>query len=148
MVCQYCGQARASVQCFRAKCKVTFHYPCNINHGGVFVFNDKMQSFCSEHVPKEKKLTLTEDQTCLAACLEPTLPDQRCVGCVQCNRRFHSACLQKLALRSGQAHYKCPACSDQDLFKKESIRMGIYLPVKDADWELDEEFYGFQAMGK
>jgi hypothetical protein len=67
-----------------------------------------------------------------------------------CGRRYHSYCLQQMALQSGRAHFKCPVCSDSKAFPVYAIAMGVYVPEQDATWERreEEEFYNFSGMGK
>ena len=88
-----------------------------------------------------------------------------------CGRRYHSKCVQQMALQCGRAHFKCPVCSDREKFLKYAILMGVYVPEQasssssfitlhifvtlnicpqDASWERENEegFYNFTAMGK
>ena len=94
----------------------------------------------------------------------PAAPDRDCVICYEqvaedlpehqtvrvpcCGRHFHRACIQQYAVISGKEHFKCSNCNDRSRIIRELERMGIYLPVKDADWEANtySGFYNYQDM--
>ena len=42
----------------------------------------------------------------------------------------------------------CPNCNDQDEITKESKKNGVYIPYKDAEWEIPTQSssYNFQDM--
>ena len=50
-------------------------------------------------------------------------------------------------MSSGSEHFKCAACNNKQQIVKEFLRMGIYFPHKDADWEQPDnsEFYNYQG---
>ena len=52
-------------------------------------------------------------------------------------------------MSSGSEHFKCAACNNKQQIVKEFLRMGIYFPHKDADWEQPDnsEFYNYQGQG-
>ena len=52
-------------------------------------------------------------------------------------------------MSSGSEHFKCAACNNKQQIVKEFLRMGIYFPHKDADWEQPDnsEFYNYQGKG-
>lgn len=56
------------------------------------------------------------------------------------NSWFHQNCLQKFAYTSGVC-FKCPMCNNKDKCYEILPKLGIYLPLKDADWEYDIETY-------
>ena len=51
-------------------------------------------------------------------------------------------------MSSGSEHFKCAACNNKQQIVKEFLRMGIYFPHKDADWEQPDnsEFYNYQGQ--
>ena len=94
----------------------------------------------------------------------PTPPDRDCVICYEqvsqelrdferirvpcCGRYFHRDCLQSYALTSGENHFKCANCNDKGAITRELHRMGIYIPIQDAEWESADHshFYGYEEM--
>ena len=50
-------------------------------------------------------------------------------------RKSHSS---RLASAAGSHHAKCPLCNSREAFQQEMLRCGIYIPDKDAEWELEE----------
>jgi hypothetical protein len=53
----------------------------------------------------------------------------------------------QMALTYGRSHYQCPQCKDKSSFTTFSLRSSIYIPLKDAEWEMEEHsgFYQFQG---
>ena len=51
-------------------------------------------------------------------------------------------------MTSGTQHFKCPNCNNKEAIAREFKKLGIYLPQKDAEWELPSysSFYNFQEM--
>ncbi|KTG47371.1 hypothetical protein cypCar_00012387 [Cyprinus carpio] len=58
--------------------------------------------------------------------------------------------IKKEIRRSSRLHYahsaamfffKCTLCNNKDQFQQEMLRMGIYIPERDAAWELEENAY-------
>merc|ERR1712013_621865 len=57
-----------------------------------------------------------------------------------CKNMFaHKTCIQNQAIASGY-FFKCPTCKNEQLFKREMAKYGVYIPSKDADWEKDDAF--------
>lgn len=78
-------------------------------------------------------------QTTCTICQEDVLIAKPCYDilwapCCTKQTWFHRDCLQKLALSAGH-YFKCPLCSDDELFVNEMKDMGIYVPNQDASWE-------------
>jgi DNA polymerase III alpha subunit (gram-positive type) len=50
-----------------------------------------------------------------------------------------------MALAHGRVHYQCPQCKNKQMFTNFSLKSGIYVPLRDAAWEMSEfsDFYGF-----
>ena len=44
----------------------------------------------------------------------------------------------QMGLANGRRHYQCPQCKNKSLFERFSIKSGIYLPHRDARWEMNE----------
>ena len=53
---------------------------------------------------------------------------------------FHRDCIQRLALSAGY-FFKCPICNDKDHFQDVMLYFGIYIPERDASWELVPNAY-------
>ncbi len=109
-----------------------------------------MKTFCARHGPKNEAEVAVRDPTCMAGCWEKIHRKERTIVSPCCGRRYHSACVQEMAVQSGLAHFKCPMCANKEKFTKCAIKMGIYVPEQDASWERreDEHFYNFEGMGK
>ena len=159
LLCNYCGKPNATLECQFKGCKVKFHFPCGRENNASNIFVNSMDSFCSHHLPKQKPVKIKpnkQDLICLAGCQERIkLPSkiklqERYLLSPCCGRFYHCECLQLMALSSGEAHFKCPICSDKDEFKKVALQVGIYIPVQDASWEKpeNENFYGYVEMGR
>lgn len=146
--CGHCLKKGATLEC--AKCQMRYHYPCGRENGAYFVVFADMKTFCALHGPKNKAAQRIEEPTCLAGCLANIYSRERVVISPCCGRRYHSQCVQQMALQCGRAHFKCPVCSDQAKFPKYAILMGVYVPEQDASWERanEEDFYNFTAMGR
>lgn len=73
-----------------------------------------------------------------------------------CHGYCHSQCLSKYAVTAGEQHFMCPHCNchpknvnptDEKknchkTFLKKCRDFGIYIPSKDADWELEGNHFG------
>ena len=57
-----------------------------------------------------------------------------------------------MAVSYGRHHFKCPMCQDtsKQAFTQEAEKIGVYIPVKDADWEKpeNEDFYHHSEMNE
>ena len=96
------------------------------------------------------KFPTPSDRDCVICYEEisPDLAEHRSIRVPCCGRYFHRPCIQRYAVISGKEHFKCSNCNDKTKIMKELERMGVYLPVKDADWEdnLYSGFYNYQDM--
>ncbi len=151
VLCKYCRRRHASATC--DKCKTSFHFSCGVAAGCAFVFSGFYKSYCPAHRPAQAPSLLraaSEDRTCVAGCLEEVGTGERSVVCPHCFNVSHLDCLQRMAQSSGREHYRCPTCNDKEEFTKQSVKVGIYVPEKDADWEAPdlESFYNFNRMGE
>lgn len=146
--CEHCLKKGATLKC--AKCHMRYHYPCGRENGAYFIVFGDMKTFCALHGPKNKAKQKIDESTCLAGCLANISNKERVIISPCCGRRYHSKCVQQMALQCGRAHFKCPVCSDREKFLKYAILMGVYVPEQDASWERENEegFYNFTAMGR
>ncbi|XP_037917969.1 uncharacterized protein LOC119655894 isoform X2 [Hermetia illucens] len=49
---------------------------------------------------------------------------------------FHKWCIAKFALNAGY-FFKCPLCNNRDVFRARLVHKGIFVPDRDATWELE-----------
>lgn len=142
--CSYCLKPGATIICVQRMCKKVFHLPCGIRNGSIHHFFKIFQSFCKAHRPQQRvpqyQLMLPEAPTC-AICLETVKRDPKSrnviwAPCCKVNAWLHRACVQKLALHAGY-FFKCPRCNNKPEFTKAMLSCGIYIPEKDASWELE-----------
>eukprot|EP00092_Neocalanus_flemingeri_P011468 GFUD01012360.1.p1 GENE.GFUD01012360.1~~GFUD01012360.1.p1 ORF type:complete len:1412 (-),score=414.50 GFUD01012360.1:12-4247(-) len=152
-LCKYCSKPGATSRCKKKRCGVMMHFPCGQEVGATFQFTGKMTVYCKNHRVKQKVETF------------PTPPDTDCVICYEtveqekmenfrrvrapcCGRHLHRNCVQRFAMSSGTQHFKCPNCNNKDDILKDFKKLGIYIPYKDAEWELPAQssFYNFQDM--
>jgi len=158
--CSICKKKGATIGCVQSKCSGKFHHPCGRDHGVLSVFAGTFSSYCSAHKPRpdiykalpEFSGILTEKNTntdntlkeCFA-CMEKLIPpynEGEVVVAACCkNMHAHKDCLQNHALHSGQHHFRCPHCNNQEVYKDSCVQMGIYLPEKDASWETESGAY-------
>lgn len=60
----------------------------------------------------------------------------------------HNACLQNYALAAGLERTFCPLCKNEEDFRRHIMEHGVYVPVKDADWEAagNDAFYNYTQV--
>ena len=89
-------------------------------------------------------------RVCYSGCSEKVLSTEKSMISPCCGRIYHKDCIQNMALTYGRHHLKCPLCSDKESFILEAERIGVYVPFKDADWEIpeNEEFYQHTNMNE
>ena len=165
--CHLCNATNATVGCAVDSCLKTFHLPCLLRSGGLTLFFGAFDSFCQEHRPSQQvpkicwappgKGTGPRYSQC-GVCLEkvPLQPGgELSIWTPCCKAWFHRNCVarfvfhllkelfwkshsSRLASAAGSHHAKCPLCNSREAFQQEMLRCGIYIPDKDAEWELEE----------
>lgn len=140
--CCYCKKPWANISCCATRCYKSFHLTCGDKNSTEHNFVGTFQSFCHRHI-KGKKVT-------------PPLPDEKCCICYDnimgpnqkfdtvkmirapcCkNGWFHKYCLAAFARASGY-FFKCPLCNDSKVFRQRLTYKGIFIPDRDAAWELE-----------
>ncbi|NXF79536.1 G2E3 ligase, partial [Sclerurus mexicanus] len=145
LTCNICKKKGASIGCVAPKCKRSYHFPCGIKRECIFQFMEDFRSYCWEHKPVQ---TLMDEESRGASqctiCLDLVdhLPAYTVLKGPCCkNAWFHRECLQYQALSAGIFFFRCTVCNNKDKFQKEMLRMGIYIPERDASWELEENAY-------
>ncbi|XP_055389830.1 PHD finger protein 7-like [Condylostylus longicornis] len=138
-MCIYCKEKGANISCCEAKCKNNFHFICGINNGAQNHFLDTFPSFCHQHADNPKKYKKSSKEAC-SICWESfsrNEPQTMAISTPCCkNGWFHKWCLQEFANKAGY-FFKCPLCNDTSIFSREIPKSGIFIPQKDADWELE-----------
>ncbi|KAM9554535.1 G2/M phase-specific E3 ubiquitin-protein ligase isoform 2-T4 [Guaruba guarouba] len=145
LVCNICRKKGASIGCVAPKCKRSYHFPCGTQKECIFQFMEDFRSYCWEHKPVQKfpvKESGGTSQCTICLDLVEQLPIYTVLKSPCCkNAWFHRECLQYQALSAGIFFFRCTVCNNKDKFQKEMLRMGIYIPERDASWELEENAY-------
>ncbi|KAF5277438.1 hypothetical protein FQA39_LY06251 [Lamprigera yunnana] len=141
--CCYCNETPATIGCSNYICNRKFHLHCGYENNAVFNF-EKFDALCNLHskpsnVPAHIKRSLS-DYHCLI-CLEEfsadtNISDVVWANCCKSNVVLHIDCLRQLALNAGY-FTKCPGCNDKSQFIKTIKSWGVFVPERDASWELD-----------
>ena len=142
--CHKCHTLGATVVCSDSTCERIYHFPCTLSSLTINQYFGEFKSFCIDHRPIQKvpKSYLRMSQPTCIICQEemPTPePSFELLWAPCCKKKswFHRDCIQGLALSAGCHFFKCPICSNSDLFLKEMQEMGIYVPDQDASWEAE-----------
>ncbi|KAG7233451.1 hypothetical protein INR49_007019 [Caranx melampygus] len=154
LTCCGCKKKGACVGCNIRSCRKMVHFPCGRKHSFISQFTGIFPSFCPDHSPSQT-LSLGSDislpQSC-SVCLdaiEPVLSYSvlKCPCCLA--SWFHRDCVQVETLcvcvrsgevSSGQVSSGALSATTRN-FQEEMLRMGIYIPERDASWELEENAY-------
>ncbi|XP_066468208.1 G2/M phase-specific E3 ubiquitin-protein ligase [Tiliqua scincoides] len=142
--CSICKKKGASIGCVASRCKRSYHFPCGTERGCIFQFRENFPSYCWKHRPIQKRPSNSKGSSQCTICLELVehSPSYAILTSPCCkNAWFHRDCLQCQALSAGVFFFRCPVCNNKDKFQNEMLRMGIYIPEKDASWELEENAY-------
>ncbi|NXG20360.1 G2E3 ligase, partial [Grallaria varia] len=145
LTCNICKKKGASIGCVTPKCKRSYHFPCGIQRECIFQFMEDFRSYCWEHKPVQTLMDKESggaSQCTICLDLVDHLPAYNVLKSPCCkNAWFHRECLQYQALSAGIFFFRCTVCNNKDKFQKEMLRMGIYIPERDASWELEENAY-------
>ncbi|KAM4898786.1 G2/M phase-specific E3 ubiquitin-protein ligase [Sylvia borin] len=143
--CNICKKKGASIGCVAPKCKRSYHFPCGLQRECIFQFMEDFRSYCWEHRPVQEFVDeepRKSSQCTICLNLIEHLPMYTVLKSPCCkNAWFHRDCLQYQALSAGIFFFRCTVCNNKDKFQKEMFRMGIYIPERDASWELEENAY-------
>lgn len=136
LVCRFCRKKHANLGCCEITCRYTYHLSCGRKNNVSFEFCNHYPSYCKAHKKFKTRKIPKRESTC-GICFETVKSKEHPILIPCCkNSWFHQLCLQKFANTSG-VFFKCPLCNDKTTcIKKLSLR-GIFIPDKDADWELD-----------
>ncbi|KAK7065286.1 Zinc ion binding [Halocaridina rubra] len=140
--CSFCSRKGATIGCSEKKCRRSYHYGCGLRHNCLFRFTGDFRSYCGRHREYQHGKGLGEKLEC-PICMDELIADPKlAVWAPCCNKKswFHKMCIQQLAVSAGY-FFKCPLCNDRDIFVEEMQKVGIYVPEKDASWELEPNAY-------
>lgn len=146
LTCSVCKKKGASVGCFVPRCSKKVHFPCGRKACYVSQFSCPFPSYCPDHAPLQTLspgLDLSLPQSC-SICLDQIEPvlSYSVLKCPSCHSSwFHRNCVQRQAHSSGLFFFRCTLCSNKEQFQQEMLRMGIYIPERDASWELESGAY-------
>ena len=119
---RFCSARGAAVGCAIPTCSSTYHYPCGVKNKCYFQFTGTFESYCPEHIPKNRiprpKDMSTVKKQCTICLEEPNLRDKMdtiITPCCLC--ALHRDCLAGLAVNAGKHYLKCPSCNVVDNFK-------------------------------
>ncbi|CAL8288183.1 unnamed protein product [Gadus morhua 'NCC'] len=146
LTCGVCKRKGAAVGCCVGSCKKKVHFPCGPNQF-IFQFSGDFMSYCVEHGPKQSlgpgALEVSLPQSC-SVCLDPLPPllGYSVLKCPSCHTSwFHRACIQRQAISAGLHFFRCTLCNNKERFQEEMLTMGIYIPERDASWELESNAF-------
>uniref|UniRef100_A0A1Q3EXY7 Putative g2/m phase-specific e3 ubiquitin-protein ligase n=1 Tax=Culex tarsalis TaxID=7177 RepID=A0A1Q3EXY7_CULTA len=144
--CYVCKAPYANISCCAKKCFRTFHTVCGRRAGCLSHFVDTFQSWCDRHVEVDTGVRHGEEDAC-GICYEELGAWDKVESvrapCCQ-NGWFHRRCVAQFAQSAGY-FFKCPLCNNStDQFKEAIQRRGVYIPEKDAAWELEPNAFGEQ----
>ncbi|XP_022067648.2 G2/M phase-specific E3 ubiquitin-protein ligase [Acanthochromis polyacanthus] len=142
LMCFVCKKKGACVGCNVRSCRKMFHFPCGRKRMSVSQFTGLFPSYCRDHGPVQTLgagLDLSLPQSC-SICLDSIDPvlSFSVLKCPSCHTSwFHRDCVQRQAHSAGLFFFRCTLCNNKESFQEEMLRMGIYIPERDASWELE-----------
>ncbi|XP_073783124.1 G2/M phase-specific E3 ubiquitin-protein ligase isoform X4 [Danio rerio] len=142
--CFHCKKAGASVGCSIKSCRQMVHMPCGLEQEFVFQFTGLFPSFCKKHAPTQSCDSSHSLPHSCSICLDPIEPilSYHVLKCPACHGSwFHRKCVQNYAHSAAMFFFKCTLCNNKEQFQQEMLRMGIYIPERDASWELEENAF-------
>ncbi|XP_066973789.1 uncharacterized protein [Macrobrachium rosenbergii] len=139
--CTFCGKKGATIGCSEKKCRRSYHYACGLKHNCQYRFSGDFRSHCQKHRTYQQGIAIGQKVEC-PICMDELIADpKKAVWSPCCNRKwFHKICVQQLAVSAGY-FFKCPLCNDKEVFVEEMQNFGVYVPEKDASWELEPNAY-------
>ncbi|XP_050087869.1 pineapple eye protein-like [Anopheles aquasalis] len=137
--CFACKENHANVSCCFKKCLRVFHTECGFKNGCLSHYTGTYQSWCPLHIPLKKERKPHGPEDSCAICFDAMGAYDRIESvrapCCQ-NGWFHLRCVRQLALAAGY-FLKCPLCNNVDEFTKAMPLRGVFVPERDAAWELE-----------
>ncbi|XP_070776943.1 G2/M phase-specific E3 ubiquitin-protein ligase [Enoplosus armatus] len=142
LTCCCCKKKGACVGCNVRSCRRTVHFPCGRKQKFISQFTELFPSYCPDHSPTQSLCVgsdLSLPQSC-SVCLDSIEPVlcYSVLKCPSCHASwFHRDCVQRQAHSAGLFFFRCTLCNNKESFQEEMLRMGIYIPERDASWELE-----------
>uniref|UniRef100_A0A1A9Z5Y7 PHD-type domain-containing protein n=1 Tax=Glossina pallidipes TaxID=7398 RepID=A0A1A9Z5Y7_GLOPL len=145
-ICKYCSRSSATISC--KTCREYFHITCGHLNECLFQFVGEFNSYCHACLPLND--------------YQQQLMSSKCLGdhtvCYICTKRMynyhpknwiyaecckngfvHNLCMQKYALSAGY-YLKCIWCKSGEF--RDAVKLqGIFVPDRDAKWELEPHAY-------
>ncbi|XP_041764319.1 peptidyl-prolyl cis-trans isomerase CYP95-like [Anopheles merus] len=146
--CYICKEMHANVSCCSKKCLRTFHTVCGIKNRCLSHYTDTFQSWCASHIPVERDAQPhTAEEPCSICYDEMGQYDRITSIRAPCCRNgwFHQRCVAQYAQSAGY-FFKCPLCNNEDTFLPEIPRRGVFVPERDAAWELEPNAFQEQLV--
>nr|XP_061798722.1 G2/M phase-specific E3 ubiquitin-protein ligase-like [Nerophis lumbriciformis] len=146
LTCCVCKKKGACVGCYVKSCRKMVHFPCGRKNGFVSQFAENFPSYCPDHSPFQSlgvNADLSLPQSC-SVCLDAVDGNlsYAVLKCPSCHASwFHRDCVQRQAHSAGLFFFRCTLCNNKDEYQQEMLRMGIYIPERDASWELETNAY-------
>ncbi|KAM9842566.1 G2/M phase-specific E3 ubiquitin-protein ligase [Aulostomus maculatus] len=146
LTCYSCKKKGACVGCNIKSCRKMVHFPCGRKHKFISQFTGLFPSYCPDHSPSQSlnvSSGLCPPQSCSVCldALEPVL-SYAVLKCPSCHASwFHRDCVQRQAHSAGLYFFRCTLCNNKENYQEEMLRMGIYIPERDASWELEANAY-------
>ncbi|CAL8090380.1 unnamed protein product [Orchesella dallaii] len=135
--CKFCRCVGATIGCSTKSCKTSYHYPCGLEKNSVFQFIGNFESYCEKHREKFNIPYADIDNKC-PICYEEVYATDIPLWPPCCKKRiFHKNCIMEMAKNHAAHFFKCPLCNDKDIFSVAMRKSGVYLPDRDATWELE-----------
>ncbi|XP_075883846.1 G2/M phase-specific E3 ubiquitin-protein ligase [Nelusetta ayraudi] len=146
LVCSHCKKKGACVGCCVKSCRKKIHFACSRGERFLCQFTGLFPSYCCDHSPTQSMSVSSElslPQSC-SICLDSIEPllCYSVLKCPSCHASwFHRECVQRQAHSAGLFFFRCTLCNNKENFQEEMLRMGIYIPERDASWELEPNAY-------
>ncbi|KAK5650262.1 hypothetical protein RI129_001291 [Pyrocoelia pectoralis] len=145
--CCYCNEMMATLGCVHKHCNRKFHLYCGYINNAMFHFT-KFTVHCNLHtkpsnLPAYIKKSLKDYYCliCLDAFHETIKPSEvYWASCCKSRVLLHISCLRQMALNAGY-FTKCPGCNNQTDFIESIRNWGVFVPERDASWELDRNAF-------
>ncbi|XP_028251337.1 G2/M phase-specific E3 ubiquitin-protein ligase [Parambassis ranga] len=144
--CVICKKKGACVGCNVKSCRKMVHFPCGRKKMFVSQFTGLFPSYCPDHSPSQTLCVASDislPQSC-SICLDSIEPilSYSVLKCPSCHTSwFHRDCVQRQAYSAGLFFFRCTLCNNKERFQEEMLRMGLYIPERDASWELEANAY-------
>lgn len=149
-VCYYCKKPGATIGCCIETCKISFHLPCASKQECLFEFVGSYKSFCHKHHGVQPIDTAHAPDDSCSICLDKmgNYHPVRSVRSPCCNQNswYHKRCLLQMAQTSGY-FFRCPLCNNSDVFRNALVMKGVFIPDRDASWELEPNAFSEVHFG-